>query len=130
MNVCDTLPHGDITMCQIQYAYVEEKRIYDSDTNPCQKMPVILTFEVRGQGHTEVINVCDILSSGFLAMCQIWEAYVEEHRSYGPGINPCEKKHNFDLDVKGQGHIKIMNVLNTSSHEMSIHLINEIFQKL
>ena len=38
---------------------------------------LILNIEAKGQGQTEVMNVCDTLSYGDILMCQIWYEYVK-----------------------------------------------------
>ena len=52
-----------------------------------------------------------------------WYAYVpnrvsqcQSKKSYGPNTKTCQKPYKFDLKVKVQGRIWIMNVCNTSSH--------------
>ena len=49
-------------------------------------------------------------------VCQIWYASVKSKISYGPDKKTCQKPYRFDLDVKGQHRIGIMNVRDTSSH--------------
>ena len=34
-------------------------------------------IEAKGQGHTDVMNVCDTLSLSKTLMCQIWYDYVK-----------------------------------------------------
>ena len=49
-------------------------------------------------------------------MCQIWLANVKEEKSYGPDKKTRKKPFKFDLEVKGQRRICIINVRDTSSH--------------
>ena len=49
-------------------------------------------------------------------MCQIWYANVKANRIYGLDKKTQLKPIKFDLEVKGQGRIGIMNVRDTSSH--------------
>ena len=47
----------------------------------------IFYLEVKGQGHTEVINIRDTSSHSDTPICQIWYAYLKEQSSYGPDTN-------------------------------------------
>ena len=49
-------------------------------------------IEVKGQGHAEVMNVCDTSSYDDVLMCKIC----------GSNTKPCQKPKRFDLEVKGQ----------------------------
>ena len=42
--------------------------------------------------------------------------YVKGEKSWGPNTNPCHKPNTFDLKVKIQGWIRIINVLDTFSY--------------
>ena len=76
-------------------------------------------IEVKGQGHTEIINVCDTLYHGDKLTCYIKNDFVKGQKSCGPNTKPCHKPYKYDLEVKGQHCIGIMNVSNISSHDES-----------
>ena len=46
----------------------------------------------------------------------------ENKKSYGPDTKTCQKPYKFDLEVKVQGPIWIMNVRDTSSHGDNTHV--------
>ena len=48
--------------------------------------------------------------------CQTKYDYVKGEKSWGLNTKPCHKPYKLNLQVKGQCRIRIMNVLNTSSH--------------
>ena len=62
------------------------------------------------------MNVPNTSPNGDTAICQIWHGFIEEQRNSGPDTNPCKKNYNFDLEVKGQGHIKDLNVCDILPH--------------
>ena len=62
------------------------------------------------------MNVRDTLYQGDKLTCQTKYAYVKGQKSRGLNTKPCHKPYTFDLKVKVQGRIRIMNVLDTSSH--------------
>ena len=47
----------------------------------------IFDLEVKGQGHTKVINMHDTSSHSDTPICYIWYAYLKEQRSYGLDMN-------------------------------------------
>ena len=49
-------------------------------------------------------------------MCQIWYANVKDNGSKRSDMKTFKKAYRFDLEVKGQHRIRIMNVRNTSSY--------------
>ena len=52
------------------------------------KKPNNFDIEVKGQGHTEVINIPNTSPHhSDTLMCQVWYAYLKEQRSYGPDTN-------------------------------------------
>ena len=55
-------------------------------------------------------------SYGDTPMCQILYANVKANRSYGSDTKTCQNPYKFDLEVKGQRRIGIMNVRDTSFH--------------
>ena len=64
----------------------------------------------------EVINVRDKLYHGDTLTCQTKYDYVKGQKSLVLNTKQCHKHYKFDLEVKIQGCIRIMNVLDTSSH--------------
>ena len=49
-------------------------------------------------------------------MCQTKYDFVKGQKSWGLNTKPCHKLYKIDHEVKGQRRIRIMNVLDTSSH--------------
>ena len=72
-------------------------------------------IEVKGQGHTEFMTVCDTSYHGDTPTCITKYDYAKGQKRWGLNTKSCHKPYKFDLEVKGQGHIRIMNVLDTSS---------------
>ena len=73
-------------------------------------------MKAKGQGHTDVMNVCDILSYGNTLLCQMSYDYVKGQKRCGLNTKQCQKSYKFDLQVKGKLCIGITNVRNSSSH--------------
>jgi hypothetical protein len=65
----------------------------------------LFELEVKGQGPTNVIMVCDTLPHGHAPTYQISLTYRERQKCYGPDKKILFKK-QFDLEVKGQGPTK------------------------
>ena len=62
------------------------------------------------------MNVHDTLYTGHIhSYAKQSMTMSKDKKSCGLNMKPCHKPYKFDLDVKGQGHIRIMNVLDTSS---------------
>ena len=61
------------------------------------------------------MNVCYTSSHVDRPMCQIWYANFKANRLW-VGHEDTTKISKFDLEIKGQCRIGIMNVRNTSSH--------------
>ena len=59
-------------------------------------------IEVRGQGHTEFMNVHDTSYHGDTLTCQIKYDYVKGQKSWRLNTKLCHKHYKFDLKVKGQ----------------------------
>ena len=91
---------------KISYAYVKEQ-IHFARLNSRWKYNDF-DIEVEGQGHTELMN--DTLT------CQTMYDYVKGQKHWGLNTKPCHKHNKFDLEVKVQRRIRIMNVLDTLSH--------------
>ena len=60
--VCDTLPYGHAPTCQISLTYLERQKCYGPDKKILFKNTylTLIDLEVKGQGLTKVISVCDI----------------------------------------------------------------------
>ena len=69
--------------------------------------------EVKDQGPTKVITVCDTPPYGHAPTYQISLTYLERQKCYGPDKKILFKKQLFDLEVKGQGHTKVITVCDT-----------------
>ena len=73
----------------------------------------LFDIEVKGQGHTKVILVCNTLPYGHAPTFQISLTYLERQKCYGPDKKILFKKQLFDLEVKGQGPTKVIMVCDT-----------------
>ena len=73
----------------------------------------LFDIEVKGQGHTKVILVCNTLPYGHAPTFQISLTYLERQKCYGPDKKILFKKQLFNLEVRGQGPTKIIMVRNT-----------------
>ena len=85
----------------------------------CQK-PYKFDLKVKVQGRIWIMNVRDISYYGDKPMWQIWWANVYPKKSYGPHMKTWQKPYKFDLKVKVQGRIWIINVPDTSSHGVTL----------
>ena len=70
----------------------------------------LFDLEVKGQGATQVITVCDTPPYFHAPTYQISLTYLERQTCYGPDKKILFKKQLFDLQVKGQGHTKVITV--------------------
>ena len=61
------------------------------------------------------MNVHDTSYHDHTFICQTKYDYVKWEKSWGLNVKPCQKPYKFDFEVKGQGCIRIMKVLDTSS---------------
>jgi hypothetical protein len=73
----------------------------------------LFDLEVKGQGHTKVIMVCDTSPYGHAPPYQISLTYLERQKCYGPNKKILFKKQLFDLEVKDQGPTKVITVHDT-----------------
>ena len=73
----------------------------------------LFDLEVKGQGHTKVITICDTLPYGYAPTYQISLTYLERQKCYGQDKKILFKKQLFDLEVKGQGPTKVIMVCDT-----------------
>ena len=72
-----------------------------------------LTLEVKGPGLTKVIMVHDTPPYGHARTYQISLTYLERQKCFGPDKKILLKKQLFDLEVKGQGPMKVITVCDT-----------------
>ena len=70
-------------------------------------------LEIKGQGPTKVIMVCDTPPCGHAPTYQILLTYLERQECYGPDKNILFKKQLFDLEIKDQGPTKVIMVRDT-----------------
>jgi hypothetical protein len=66
----DTLPYGHAPTYQISLTYLERQKLYGPDKKILFKKQ-LFDFEVKGQGLTKVITVCDTPSYGHAPTYQI-----------------------------------------------------------
>jgi hypothetical protein len=89
--VRDTPPYGHAPTYQISLTYLERQKCYGPDKKILIKKQ-LFDLEVKGQGPTKVITVCDA------------PTYQ---------INTIFKNNLFNLEVKGQGPTKVITVHDT-----------------
>ena len=77
----------------------------------------LFDLEVKGQGPTKVITVCDTPPYGHAPTYQISLTYLERQKLYGPDKKILFKNQLFDLEVKGQGLTKVITVCDTPSYD-------------
>ena len=70
-------------------------------------------LEVKGQGPTKVITVCDTPPYGHAPTYQISLIYLERKKCYGTDKKKLFTKQLFDLEVKGQGPMKVITLCDT-----------------
>ena len=70
----------------------------------------LFDLEVKGQGPTKVIMVCDTPPYGHAPTYQLSLTYLERQKCYGPDKKILFKKQLFDLEVKDQGPTKVIMV--------------------
>ena len=99
-----------IPYAKIWYAYVKEQRHLAR-----LKSMVKIHFWYWGQ-KSRSYRVQDTSYHGDTLTCKTKYDYVTGQKSWGLNTKPCHKAYKFDLKVKGQCRIMIMNVLDTSSH--------------
>jgi hypothetical protein len=73
----------------------------------------LFDLEVKGQGPMKDIMVRDTPPYGHAPTYQISLPYLEKQKCYGPDKKIIFKKQLFDLEVKGQGHMKVIMVCDT-----------------
>jgi hypothetical protein len=92
--------------------YLERLKCYGPEKKILFKKQ-LFDLEVKGQGPTKVIMVCDTLSYGHAPTYQISLTYLERQKWYGLDKKILFKKQLFDLEVKGQGPTKVIMVYDT-----------------
>jgi hypothetical protein len=70
----------------------------------------LFDLEVTGQGPTKVMMVQDTPTYGHAPTCQISLTYLERQKCYGPNKKILFKKQLFDVEVKGQGPTKVIDL--------------------
>jgi hypothetical protein len=70
ITVCDTPPYGHAPIYQILLTYLERQKCYGPDKKILFKKQ-LFDLEVKGQGTTKVITVCDIPPYGHAPTYQI-----------------------------------------------------------
>ena len=70
----------------------------------------LFDLEVKGQSPMKVITVCDTLLYSHAPTYQISLTYLKRQKYYGPDKKILFKKQLFDLEVKGQGPMKVIMV--------------------
>ena len=66
----------------------------------------LFDLEVKDQGPTKVIMVCDTPPYGHAPTYEISLTYLERQKCYGPDKKILVKKQLFDLEVKGYLKVK------------------------
>jgi uncharacterized short protein YbdD (DUF466 family) len=89
--------------------YLERQKCYGPDKKILFKKQ-LFDLEVKGQGPTKVITVCDIPPYGHALTYQISLTYLKRQKCYDPDKKILFKKQLFDLEVKGQGPTKVITV--------------------
>ena len=92
--------------------YLERQKCYGPGKKILFKKQ-LFDLEVKGQGPTKVITVCDTPPYGHAPTYQISLTYLERQKCYGPDKKILFKKQLFDLEVKGQGPTKVITVCDT-----------------
>ena len=104
------LSHGDTPICQNFECLCQRAKTFCQTQIHGENIILILRSKVK------VINVRDTLYHGDTLTCQTKYDCVKEQKSLVLNTKQCHKPYKFDLEVKVQGCIRIMNVLDTSSH--------------
>jgi hypothetical protein len=87
----------------------------------------LFDLQVKGQGPTKVIMVRDTPPYGHAPTYQISLTYLERQKCYGPEKKILFKKQLFDIEVKGQGPMKVITVCDTPPYgHAPIYQINTI----
>ena len=92
--------------------YLERQKCYGLDKKILFKKQ-LFDLEIIGQGPTKVITICNTLPYGHAPIYQISLTYLERQKCYGPDKKILFKKQLFDLEIKGQGPMKVITVRDT-----------------
>ena len=110
--VCDTPLYGHAPTYQISLTYLERQKCYGPNKKILFKKQ-LFELEVKGQGPTKVIMVCDTPLYGHAPTYQISLTYLERQKCYGLDKKILFRKQLFDLEVKGQGPTKVITIHDT-----------------
>jgi hypothetical protein len=83
ITVRDTPPYDHAPTYQISLTYLERQKLYGPDKKILFKNQ-LFDLEVKGQGLTKVITVCDTPPYDHAPTDQISLTYLERQKSYGP----------------------------------------------
>ena len=83
ITVCDTPPYVHAPTYQISLTYLERQKCYDLDKKILFKKQ-LFDLEVKDQGPTKVITVCDTLPYVHASTYQISLTYLDRQKCYGP----------------------------------------------
>ena len=120
ITVRETPPYGHAPTYQISLTYLERQKCYGPDKKILFKKP-LFDVEVKGQGPTKVIIVCDMPPYGHAPTYQISLTYLERQKCYGPDKKILFKKQLFDFEIKDQGSTKVITVRNTPPYGHAPH---------
>ena len=82
ITVRDTPPYGHAPTYQISLTYLERQKCYGPDKKILFKKQ-LFDLEIKSQGPTKVIMVCDTPPYGHAPTYQISLTYLEIQKSYG-----------------------------------------------
>jgi hypothetical protein len=126
----DTPPYGHAPIYQISLTYLERQKCYGPDKKILFKKQ-LFDIEVKGQGPTKVIMVCDTPLYGHAPTYQISMTYLERQKCYGPDKKILFKKQLFDLEVEGQDPTKVITVCDTPPYgHTPTYQKNNIYKQL
>ena len=92
--------------------YLKRQKCYGPDKKILFKNQSF-DFDVKCQGPTQVIIICDTPPYGHAPTYQISLTYLERQKCYDSDKKILFKKQLFDLEVKGQGPTKVIIVCDT-----------------
>ena len=107
-----TLSHGDTPTCQNFVCLCQRVNTFCQTQIHGENIILILRSKVKVLN----VHVRDTLYHGDTLTCQTKYDYVKGQKSLVLNTKQCHIPYKFDLEVKVQGCIRIMNVLDTFSH--------------
>jgi hypothetical protein len=116
IKVRETPPYGHPPTYQISFTYLERQKCYGPDKKILFKKQ-LFDLEVKGQGPTKVITVCDTPPYVHASTYQISLICLERQKCYGPDKKILFKKQLFDLEVKAQAPTKVITVRDTPPYD-------------